>query len=258
MTVLVAPTRPLRTRVEHVMGTAFSVTVEATLPAGVVDDAFAWLRWVDLTFSTYRPDSEISRIDAGDLTVDRASPEVRQVLARCGELTDLTDGWFTAVGAAGLDPSGLVKGWSIDVAAMILRMGGAQTFSVNGGGDIVCGGSPGEPGRGWRTGVRHPHRVDAVATVLELCDQAIATSGTYERGAHIWGTGGGGIAREQLRSVSVVGPELGTADALATAVFAEGSGRPAWLARFPRYELVLVTADDRLLTTPGVDRLRVA
>ena len=252
-------TAEMRTRVEPVMGTAFGITVDGALDPAVLDAAFAWLHAVDATFSTYRADSEISRLGRGELDLDDASPDVRIVLRRCAELTDLTDGWFTAQRReGGFDPSGLVKGWSIDEAAVILRMGGARSFSINGGGDIVCAGAVADGRRGWRTGIRDPGDPRSVVAVLDLTDQAIATSGTYERGAHIWGAGGGRIAdRATLAGVSVIGPNLGTADALATAVFAEGSGRPAWLGRFPGYDLVLVTTDGRLLSTPGADALRV-
>ncbi|MCU1355684.1 MAG: thiamine biosynthesis protein [Acidimicrobiales bacterium] len=266
MTDVSTGARTLHTHVQHVMGTAFGITVDDTVGPEGVDDAFAWLHHVDATFSTYRSDSEISRIDRGELDLDAASPDVRQVLLRCAELEELTDGWFTAHrqtdGEQHLDPSGLVKGWSIDVAALILRMAGTTTFSINGGGDIVCAGHP-EPneGRGWRTGIRHPFLEEAVAAVLVLAEGAVATSGTYERGSHIWGAAGTDLPRAAgapgLAGVTVVGPELGTADALATAVFAEGSGHPAWFDRFPGYDLLLVTADQRLAWTPGLDDLLV-
>ncbi len=252
-------------RVEQVMGTAFGITVDpgANADAGVrtggrvLDEVFAWLRWVDSTFSTYRDDSEISRINRGSLAIDDASPEVREVLVRCAELTDLTDGWFTArpgsVARAPLDPSGLVKGWSIDRAGMSLRMAGHECFAINGGGDIVCGAPVGAP-RGWRVGIRHPSELDAVAAVLVVDDAAIATSGTYERGGHLWGRGGAD-ARTDLASVTVVGPELATADALATAVFVEGSGAPTWFDRFAGYDLLVITGSGRVRWSSGLDEL---
>jgi len=255
-------------RVEQVMGTAFGITVAP--PVGAVDndgtveddldETFAWLRWVDRTFSTYRDDSEISRIDQGSLAIDGASPEVREVLVRCAELADLTDGWFTARprgdGPAPLDPSGLVKGWSIDRAGMMLRMAGHTSFAINGGGDIVCGAPISRPD-GWRVGIRHPTERDAVAAVLVVDGVAIATSGTYERGAHLWGRNGTGC-RTDLASVTVVGPDLGTADALATAVFVEGSGAPTWFDRFPDYDRLVITGSGRVRWTSGLDDLLAA
>lgn len=253
--IAATPDRP-RTRVEPVMGTAFGISVADAPTAATdraVDDAFSWLRWVDTTFSTYRAGSEVRRLDRGELALDDASPEVREVLVRCAELTDLTDGWFRihapATSERGqLDPSGLVKGWSIDRAVQGLRMAGIRSCSVNGGGDLVCTGHP-SPGRGWRVGIRHPHDPAAVAAVLDVSDLAVATSATYERGAHIWG------GRRGLASVTVAGPELGTVDALATALFAEGSGHPAWLDRFPGHHVLAITDQDRMTWTEGFDRL---
>lgn len=251
------------------MGTAFGITVDPAAGQGrtsaevsgpvpdAVDEAFEWLRWVDRTFSTYQTDSEISGVGRGTLALDEASPEVREVLVRCAELTDQTDGWFTARPGGDdrttLDPSAFVKGWSIDHAAVILRMAGHGRFAINGGGDIVCGAPMRQLPR-WRVGIRHPTRHDAVTAVLELEDAAIATSGLYERGSHLWGRLGSD-RRAGLTSVTVVGPELGTADALATAVFVEGSGAPLWFDRFPGYDRLVITEAGRVRWTSGLDGL---
>src|SRR4051794_17621658 len=88
------------------------------------DEAIArmweWLRWVDATFSTYKADSEISRLNRGELWLEDADAEVRWVLARCAELREETGGYFDAGYGEGVDPSGLVKGWAVDRAAAIL------------------------------------------------------------------------------------------------------------------------------------------
>src|SRR5215212_2197112 len=82
-----------------------------------VEPAFAWLREVDATFSTYREDSEISRLDRGELALADCRPEVDEVLTRCRALHDATGGYFSVRPDRRLDPSGLVKGWAIDGAA---------------------------------------------------------------------------------------------------------------------------------------------
>jgi len=87
-----------------------------------------------------------------------------------------------------------------------------------------------------------------VATV-GLIDSAIATSGTYERGDHIWGDGGRGF-----RSVSVVGPSLGTADAIATALFADGGTDLSWLDSFELYDHLVILPDSTMRLTPGMER----
>jgi thiamine biosynthesis lipoprotein len=233
------------------MGTAVGITVVGDGAEEAVEQAFAWLAWVDETFSTYREDSQISRLGRGEMSLDDAAPEVRHVLARCDELTAATDGRFSirpgTPDRPPLDPSGLVKGWSIDEAGLILRMAGFDRFMINAGGDVLCSGEP--PGRAaWPIGIRHPLRADAVAAVVDLHTGAIATSGTYERGEHIWGLRG----QSRLLSATVVGPTLGTTDALATAVFADPDDL-RWLGWFPGHDLVLIGADARVRWTPGLD-----
>ncbi len=68
-------------RVEPMWGTMISLFVLDPVDPAVIDDVFGWFQRVDDLFSTWRADSEISRIGRGDLTVARASPDVREVLA---------------------------------------------------------------------------------------------------------------------------------------------------------------------------------
>jgi thiamine biosynthesis lipoprotein len=220
-----------------------------------VEPAFAWLRAVDATFSTYRDDSEINRLDRGELDLAGCRPEVDEVLTRCLALERATRGYFSVRAAGRLDPSGFVKGWAVEGAARRLEAAGAKRFCVNAGGDVVARGRP-EPGRRWRVGVRHPEERERLAAVLEIEDLAVATSGEYERGAHIVDPHTGAPPRGLL-SVTVVGPDLATADAYATAAFAMGADGPAWTARLDGYDALCITSDRRVVSTPGFARHRV-
>jgi thiamine biosynthesis lipoprotein len=219
-----------------------------------VEPAFAWLREVDATFSTYRDDSAISRLDRGEVTLADCPPEVDEVLSRCLELERRTRGYFSARPAGRLDPSGLVKGWAVGGAARLLAQAGARCFCINAGGDVVARGRP-APDRPWRVGVRHPVEHDRLAAVLAVEDLAVATSGEYERGAHIVDPHTG-APPTGLVSVTVVGPDLATADAYATAAFAMGADGPAWTATLDGYDAMCVTSDHRVLSTPGFARHR--
>jgi thiamine biosynthesis lipoprotein len=238
-------------RVEDVMGTTVVVDVrDDDVPESSLDDVFDWLWFVDETFSTYRPDSEISRLARGELDESDAHEDVRAVLARCIALRDETRGFFDAYAAGVLDPSALVKGWSVDRAGDLLEGAGARNYTINAGGDVLARGCA-LPGGAWRIGIRHPELEDAVAKVVEANDLAVATSGAYERGAHILDPHTGDAPAGVL-SVTVSGPELGTADAYATAAFAMGAGGAAWTARLAGgYEALTITADGRVLSTPG-------
>jgi len=230
-------------RVEHIMGTAISLEIADPVPGAVVDGVFAWLREVDARFSTYREDSEIRRLDRGELTTAQGSADLRAVLAACAGLWRDTDGFFDAYATGSLDPSGYVKGWAVQVASDRLLAAGAPNHCLNAGGDVRLRGYA-RPGEKWRVGVRHPWDANAVCFVLSGTDLAVATSGTYERGAHVVNPRRGRPACG-LRSVTVTGPDLGVADAYATAALAMGLPGLDWLAALDSYESAVVTDDGR-------------
>jgi thiamine biosynthesis lipoprotein len=230
--------------VEAVMGTVVSLEVRGAAPAaGVVEDCFAWLRRVDATFSTYRPDSEVCRFARGELV--EPSADLRWVLDRCEALKRATDGYFDAYATGRFDPSALVKGWAVQRAADALHAGGVRDFCLGAGGDLVV------RGPSWRIGIQHPEDRAAIAAVAEIQRAgAVATSGAYERGAHIVDPLSG-MAPPGVLSVTVVGPDLGTADAYATAAFAMGAAGPRWTAKLTGYEAMTILADGTVLSTAG-------
>jgi hypothetical protein len=125
-----ADVRPGIRRVEHAMGIPIVVDVrDDDVDPEALERMFAWLRWVDATFSTYKDDSELSRLNRGELGLDDVGPAVRWVLERCEDLRAETRGYFDirAASPSGLDPSGYVKGWSVDRAADILHARASAT-----------------------------------------------------------------------------------------------------------------------------------
>ncbi len=244
-------------RAEPVMGTVITVDVrDPGVDPGAVEAAFAWFREVDETFSTYRPDSEISRLSRHEMTVLGCRPDVREVLGLCAEVERRSGGAFDIHAGGRLDPSGLVKGWSVERAAALLEAAGARNFFIGAGGDVVVRGEP-APGQPWRVGVRHPELADLVAAVLAVRDLAVATSGCYERGEHILDPRTG-RAPQGLLSVTVVGPSLTYADAFATAAFVMGEAGVKWVSGIDSYDALAITADRRTAWTAGLDRLLTA
>jgi thiamine biosynthesis lipoprotein len=237
--------------VEHVMGTAVSFDVRGEDPAAdAVSSAIEWLHRADAEFSPYRPDSAICRLDRGELALADASPDLRWVVRRCERLREQTGGFFDAHAGGRFDPSALVKGWAVQRAADGLRADGVERFCITAGGDVVAHGRP-APARPWSVGVRHPHDPRAIARVIPADGElAIATSGLYERGDHIVEPASG-RAPEGVLSVTVTGPDLGEADAYATAAFAMGAGGPQWTLGLDGYEAMTILADETVLTTPG-------
>lgn len=244
---MIAITPP--TRVEHVMGTAVVFDIrDRRFPQDALDEAASMLHWVDATFSVFRHDSEISRIARGELSINNADLRVQVVLNTCEILRRDTAAAFDHRPDGRLDPSGYVKGWAVEQVARILTGSGIDSYLVSAGGDIVARGTPSNEDT-WKVGIRDPLDTDATLGVVELDDGAVATSGLYERGAHIWGTQ---EHDAELASVSIVGPDLGVADALATAVYAAGLESITWLRRFPEYHTVAVTSDRRILRSPAM------
>jgi FAD:protein FMN transferase len=242
--------------VEHVMGMAVSIDIRRPAPAAsALVDVLQWLHHVDATFSTYLDDSEITRFGRGELGCHELSRDTAEILLRCTELTDLTGGAFDAFAVPApngtlLDPSGLVKGWSIERAAAMLEAAGARNFCINAGGDIALRGEA-TPGEAWQVGIRHPDDANRLAMVVGARGPlAIATSATYERGAHIIDPRVG-TPTTALASATIVGPDLGVADAYATAAFVMGLDAIDWIESQPGYHAYLITHDGTTCWSPG-------
>jgi thiamine biosynthesis lipoprotein len=243
--------------VQAVMGTMIGVDVRSAdgQAADATRAVFAWLRDVDARFSTYREDSEVRRLDRGELALADASPDLRHVLARCDALRAETAGAFDARAGGRLDPSAFVKGWAVERAAGILAARGIRSYCVNAGGDVRVGRGP-APEAKWRVGIRHPLLPDGIAAVVAVEDAAVATSGAYERGAHILDARRA-LAPDGVLSMTVVGPDLGVADAYSTAAFAMGRDGIGWLASVPGYAGLAIHDDETMVETAGFDALRV-
>ncbi|MGV9250359.1 FAD:protein FMN transferase [Streptomyces sp. NPDC003697] len=240
------------------MGTVFSFDVRGGDPEAVraaLREAVAGLHRVDEVFSTYRDDSQISRLVREELTAGQCDPEVGEVLRLGAEAERVSEGWFSLRYGGRLDPTGIVKGWAAERAARRIAAAGADGVSVNGGGDVQLLGAP-EPGRPWRVGVADPLRPGGLAAVVSAAgseELAVATSGTAERGAHIVDPRTGRAAVTDLVAVTVAAPSLTWADCWATAAFARGSREGlAWLESLPDVEALLITADDEVRCTGGL------
>jgi thiamine biosynthesis lipoprotein len=244
--------------VEHVMGMPISLALRGRHAAdergrAAWADALAVLREADRVFSTYRTDSFVSRLGRGEIRPEDCPPEVVEVLT-LGEVAERDScGAFSVhrTGADGtpvLDPSGVVKGWAAEQAAVVLHALADTDFCLSAGGDVTC--RTADPGAApWRIGVEHPLDPRRIIAVVPVLDGAVATSGTVHRGRHIVDARTGrpptGIA-----SVTVVASSLTCADIDATAAFALGDEAARWLAGRPG-RTGLVVWDDGSSTPVG-------
>jgi FAD:protein FMN transferase len=238
-----------------VMGMPVTIDVrDAGVDPAALDEAFADLGHVDRLFSTYRADSEVSRIDRGELRAEDAGPEVRAVLDLCERYRRATGGWFSAWIGGRLDPSGLVKSWAMDRACAILERHGARSYLLDAGGDVVARGHNGA-GEPWRVGIRHPVQRDRVVRVVLAADLAVATSGTYEKGAHVRDPHTGEAVAGEVLSVTVAGSDIVEADVHATAALAMGRRGLELIEALSGYEGYAIFPDLTASWTSGFDAL---
>ena len=193
---------------------------EAELNAGI-SEVREYLDFVDEVFSTYKENSEVSRLRRGEIDISACCGDLREVWKLCVIAKDFTEGSFDPwCVQGGFDPSGYVKGWAADNCISILKKHGAENIQINAAGDIsVAGGF--QDGKPWSIGIRDPDNKFHIVKIFEVSDGAIATSGTYEIGSHITDPHTGLIAIGAL-SATVIGPDGGLADALATALIVDG------------------------------------
>lgn len=295
-----------------IMGTAIAVELwhedEAkgrALTQAVVNE----MRRIDDLMSTYKPDSELSRINAR--AANEAVPVGAELLAliqRALDFSRLTNGAFDITYASagqyydyrkGIRPSaeqlaralpaidyrhvridpqnatirflhsgvridlgGIAKGYAVDRCIAILQAAGVKSAMVNAGGDTrVLGKHWKQP---WMVGIRDPRNREGLVTMIPLEDAAISTSGDYERyfekdGVryhHILnprtGTSSAGV-----RSVSIIGNDATTTDALSTSLFVMGVDPGMELVdTLPDTEAVIIDDEGRMFYSAGLDRLR--
>jgi len=190
---------------------------------------------VDKDFSTYKEDSWVTRLRRGSVAIEDCPDDVIEVWDLCAQAKWLSDGAFDPWAVTGgFDPSGLVKGWAADKCAYILVATGVPHVQVNAAGDLALRGgwfdSVAEEIKPWSIGVVNPNNKLEVVKIYEISDGAIATSGTYERGAHIHDPHSGMIAIGAA-SATVVGPLGWLCDAMATALMVGGSDSAKWFGQ---------------------------
>jgi thiamine biosynthesis lipoprotein len=232
---------------EEVMGTVvvFDLYVESTLERDVidslVDSARAILHHADDLFSTWKPESPVSRLRRGVATLEEMPEDVVEVLTLCASARDMSHGWFNPWGMpGGVDPTGYVKGWAAQRALRAFEHDGVAGAMVNAAGDIATRGRSGA-NVPFRIGVTDPRVPERLACIVDV-HATIATSGTYERGQHLIDPFSG-RSGARASSASVVGPDLGIADALATALAVAGSDFLTLLEGVPDYEGLALESD---------------
>lgn len=290
------------------MGTRVSVELwheQEAAARALVERVLDEYRRIDAAMSTYRPDSEVSRVNAHAADAPLPiSAELFALVERAGQLSAASGGAFDityeSVGylydfrahrrpsdneiegglaridyrhivldpAAGtihfrvpgvrINLGGIAKGYAVERGAEILRAAQIEHALLNAGGDTrVIGDRRGQP---WIVGIRHPRADDAVVTRLAVVDEAISTSGDYERFFEQDGkryhhiiNPATGRPTEGILSVTVVGPDATATDGLSTTLFVLGVERGLKvIATFEGYEAVFVDSNGTMSYSSGL------
>ncbi len=291
------------------MGTRIAVQLWAEDPELArlgIDSVIAEMHRVDHLMSTYKPESQLSQVNAHaherPIAVD---PDIVDVVAKSFEYSRLSDGLFDVTYAsvghlydyrAGRHPSdgeiaaalpavdyrqvevdrerctirflkpgmridlgGFAKGWAVDRGAAILRSLGIRNAMVTAGGDTRFVGD--RLGKPWIVGIRDPRREGAVVTRLPLVDEAVSTSGDYERYFEQDGVRyhhilvpGTGKSPAAVRSVTIIGPTATHTDGLTKPVFILGVERGMeYLQRVGDVDAVVIDAEGAVYYSPGLE-----
>lgn len=193
--------------VSELSGGAFDITVEPLVDAWGIgsDDA--------RVPSQQEIDSLLPLIDYKDIVINEDTHTV-----------------FLPVEGMGIDLGGIAKGYAADEVAEILKEEGVEKAIINLGGNVLTIGSRVD-GTPWRIGVQNPDAErGGHVMILKLEDQALVTSGPYERYLevdgetyhHILDTTTGYPVQTNLTSASIITRESFIADALSTAIYSEG------------------------------------
>jgi thiamine biosynthesis lipoprotein len=227
--------------------------VDHTATEELFDSIFAYFAYIDEKFSTYQENSEISMINRHELALEETSQDMKTVLALAEQFRLETNGYFNVISNGVRDPSGVVKGWAISNAAEMIRQEGYTNFYVEAGGDIQAFGKNSQ-GQNWRVGIRNPFNMHEIVKVLSISDLGVATSGTYIRGHHIYNPKNEGQLTTEIVSLTVIGPDICTADSYATAAFAMGIEGIAFIENLDGFEGYMIDKERWATYTSGFMR----
>lgn len=201
----------------------------------------------DARFSLYRADSELSRVNSGQLTLAQSSPQLRHTYALAHEWRMLTNGSFTPERPdRTLDLNGVVKALAMHDTGNLLSTTQYHSWLLTAGGDVLS--SPETTEDSWDVGIIDPFDREALLSHVYIgqAGRAIATSGSAERGDHIWKVGG----HSRVVQASVIADSIVTADVLATAIVSAGIEYATVASERWGVEVLAIDSDDRMVASP--------
>jgi len=293
---------------QNIMGTVIRVELfhdNASVAHAAINDVMSEMRRIDRLMSPYKPNSELSQLNAH--AAERAvtvSAELFKLIKLSLHYSELTEGAFDITFASagqlydyrkGIKPSpaqlqqavekidyhhlllndkkisikfattgvridlgGIAKGYAVDNGIALLKFKGIKHAIITAGGDSRIIGD--HKGRPWMIGIRDPRKSGSIKGTVPLVDSALSTSGDYERyfvrdGEHFHHIllPNTGTSAKALRSVTILGPDATTTDALSTSVFVLGPEKGmALVEKMEGIEAILIDQHDAMLYSSGL------
>lgn len=227
------------------MGMPVSVEIVDATDTKIFKKVFDYFKSVDERFSPFKETSEVSRINNGNIC--KESLEMKEIFKLAEQTKRESNGYFDIFRKGKMDPSGIVKGWAIYRAAELISELGFQDFFIEAGGDIQTA------GKKWKVGIRNPFKVSEIVKVLMVTDCGVATSGTYERGDHIYDPHTG-LFPHEIASLTVIGRNILEADRFATAAFAMGRKGIEFIEKLKGFEGYMVDNEGIATMTSGFEK----
>lgn len=238
-----------------IMGMPITIEIVGTKDRTLFKGVFDFFRQIDKKFSPYKKSSEVSLINQGKLEKTDYSSEMKKILL-LSKITKLqTKGYFDVFRNGHFDPSGIVKGWAILEAAKILKKNDQKNFYIEAGGDIQSSGKNSK-GEYWKVGIKNPFNLTEIVKVLKINSEGVATSGTYERGNHIYNPKDA-IISDDVISLTVIGHNIYEADRFATAAFAMGKNGISFINSLPGLEGFAIKKNGVAVKTTGFDKYSI-
>ena len=193
-------------------------------------------------------DKLLQNVDSSRITYDPA-----------GETITLEEG-------QGIDFGAIAKGYTSSRVMDIFASHHLVSGLVSLGGNVQCY-STKVDGSLWKCGITNPKSPDdtsSLAGIIQAADQAVITSGGYERYFtdeksgityhHIIDPATGYSAKNGLASVTIVSPDGMLADGLSTSLFIMGKDKAIdfWRTHRDEFDMILITDDDQILITEGI------
>ena len=232
-------------RVEEHMGMPISIDIPGSKSQKLFDALFLLCADTDERFSPYKTTSELQKLWRGQVKERHVSNDMKYIMSDCNRYEKLTSGYFSAHYAGRFNPTGYVKAWAMQRMSEYLQEQGVTTYLINAGGDII---TRSEGAHQWKIAIANPFDTSQPIAEINVDNIAIATSGTYEKGSHIYDPHTKSPV-DDLASITVFGPDITTVDVFATACFAMGHNAVDFIKMHKKYQAIIIDTNGCITTT---------